>query len=69
MILAEASSGRSDLATSSPLKDEVPGFAAAETVSTGALAEPSPVAWKDAPRTVITFLASPDCTVWMALPA
>jgi hypothetical protein len=26
-------------------------------------------AWNEAVRTVITFLASVDCTVWMALPA
>ena len=44
------------------------GFAAAEIVSICAL-PPSPAAAKDAVRTVITFLASVDCTVWMALPA
>ena len=38
MILAEASSGRSDLASASPLKLEMPGSAAAGTVSIGAVA-------------------------------
>ncbi len=68
MTLAEPSSGRSDLATSSPLKLDRPGSAAADTASTGALPVIS-AALNEAVRTVSTFLASADCTVWMALPA
>ncbi len=62
MILAEASSGRSDFATSSPLKDELPGLSAAATLSTAA-EPPSPAAAKEAVRMVSSFLASVDCTV------
>ena len=68
MIFAEVSSGRSDLESSSPTKDERPGSAVALALSTAA--EPSsPVAWNVEVRTVMTFLASFDFTVWMALPA
>ena len=42
--------------------------AAEAAVSIGAL-PPAPVAWKVEVRTVITFLASLDFTVWIALPA
>ena len=42
--------------------------AAAVAFSTGA-APPSPAAWKVEVRTVMTFLASFDFTVWIALPA
>jgi hypothetical protein len=69
MILAEVSSGRS-LFRQAVLDEgrDRPLSAAAVTVST--LAEPpSPAAWKEAVRTVMTFLASVDCTVWIALPA
>ena len=68
MILAEVSSGRSLFDSSSPTKDEMPGSAAAATFSTGA-EPPSPAAWKAEVRTVMTFLASFDFTVWIALPA
>ncbi|MGY4297857.1 hypothetical protein ACVWXN_005952 [Bradyrhizobium sp. i1.4.4] len=68
MILAEVSSGRSLFATSSPTKDDRPGSAAAATLSTDAL-PPSTAAAKVEVRTVMTFLASFDFTVWMALPA
>ena len=68
MILAEVSSGRSLLATSSPTKLERPGSAAAAAFSTEAL-PPSPAAAKVEVRTVMTFLASFDFTVWIALPA
>jgi hypothetical protein len=54
MILAEVSSGRSLLATSSPTKVDRPGSAAAATLSTAAL-PPSPVAAKVEVRTVMTF--------------
>ena len=67
-IFAELSSGRSPPDSRFSTKVESPGFAAAATVSTGAW-PPSGAAWKDAVRTVITRLASVDCTVWMALPA
>ena len=68
MIRAEVSSGRSDWAISSPLKVDMPGSSAAFTVSMAA-EPPSAAAGKAAVRTVITFLASVACTVWMALPA
>ena len=68
MILAEVSSGRSDFDSSSPTNDEIAGSAAAAAVSTAA-EPPAPVAWNAAVRTVITFLASDDVTVWIALPA
>ena len=67
-ILALVSSGRSEAATLSSTQDESPGSAAAGAVSIGAGAC-SPVAAKLAPRTVTTFFASEDCTVWTALPA
>ena len=67
-ILAEASSGRSEAATLSSTQAEVPGSAPPPAVSIGQGAC-SPVASKLAPRTVTTFFASLDCTVWMALPA
>ena len=67
-ILAEVSSGRSDFDSSAFSKVERPAAAGREIFSIGA--EPlSPAAGKDVARTVMTFLASPDCTVWMALPA
>ena len=68
MIFADVSSGRSLFATSSPTKLERPGSAAAVAFSTGAL-PPSPAAAKVEVRTVMTFLASLDFTVWIALPA
>ena len=66
--MAEVSSGRSDFASSSPTKDEMPGPAAAVAFSTEA-EPPSPAAWKAEVRTVTTFFASFDFTVWIALPA
>ena len=69
MILAEVSSGRSDFESSSPIKPESPGSAAAVTGSIGAGAPPAPVAWKAAVRTVITRFRSPERTVCTALPA
>src|ERR1700690_1062677 len=68
MILAEASSGRSDLASASPTKDDTAGSAAGATVSIGA-EPPSPVAEKEAVRTVTTIFGSVDSTIWIALPA
>src|ERR1700735_4018988 len=55
MILADVSSGRSDLDNSSPTQPDTPGSAAAAAASIGA-DPPSPVAWKAAVRTVMTFL-------------
>ena len=46
----------------------MPGSAAAPTFSTGA-EPPSPAAGNVEVRTVMTFLASFDFTVWIALPA
>ena len=68
MILAEVSSGRSDLDNSSPANVEIAGSAAAATASTGA-EPPWPAAGKVEVRTVITFFLSADFTVWIALPA
>ena len=44
------------------------GIGRGRRVSTGA-EPPSPAAWKVEVRTVMTFLASVDFTVWIALPA
>src|SRR6185437_3064513 len=68
MILAEVSSGRSDADNSSPTKDDSAGSLAAAAFSIGA-EPPCPAAGKVEVRTVMTFLASDDFTVWMALPA
>ena len=68
MILAEVSSGRSLSDSLFSMKLDRPGLAAAATLSTAA-EPPSGAAWKEAVRTVITFLGSLACTVWMALPA
>jgi len=65
--LAEVSSGRSEAATRSSTQDDrAEAFGA--TVSTEA-DPPMPAAAKAAVRTVKTFFASPDFTVWIALPA
>ena len=69
MIFAEVSSGRSESDSRSPTKVDSPGSAGTAASSTGAAAPPAPVAWNDAVRMVITFLASDEVTVWMALPA
>ena len=69
MIFAEVSSGRSDLASASPTKEEMPGSSAAATGSIGAAASPACVAANEAVRIVAMILASVDSTVWMALPA
>ncbi|MNF99717.1 hypothetical protein D3C84_826290 [compost metagenome] len=67
--LAAVSSGRSDLASSSPTKAEMP--ASQEAPMASILAEPpvAATASKPVPRTVITLMAAEDCTVAMALPA
>ncbi|MOA03470.1 hypothetical protein D3C78_1229790 [compost metagenome] len=69
MTLAEVSSGRSDLATSSPTKREMP--ASVTLAMASMLAEPplAATASKPVPRTLITLTAALDCTVAMALPA
>ncbi|MNE93338.1 hypothetical protein D3C80_1911780 [compost metagenome] len=69
MTFAAVSSGRSDLAISSPTKREIPASLTLAMVSM--LAEPpSPAtASKPVPRTVSTLTAALDCTVAMALPA
>ena len=68
MILADVSSGRSLSDSLFSTKVERPGSAAALTVETAA-EPPSGADWKEAVRTVMTFLASVDWTVWIALPA
>ncbi|MOA33692.1 hypothetical protein D3C78_1550070 [compost metagenome] len=69
MIFAAVSSGRSDLAISSPTKREVPASVTLATASM--LAEPpsAATASKPVPRTLITLTDAEDCTVAMALPA
>ena len=68
MIFAEVSSGRSRLRQLLADERREPGSAGGDRLSTGA-EPPSPAAWKAAVRTVMTFLASVDFTVWIALPA
>jgi len=69
MIFALVSSGRSSLAISAPTNDERPASPAPDTAST--LADPPSGAAlaKAVPRTVMTFFASLDWTVAIALPA
>ena len=69
MILAAVSSGRADLVSSAPTKLDVPALPAPLTASTEALPPLVAALAKAVPRTVITFLASDDFTVAMALPA
>ena len=59
--------GRRDSLSST--KVDRPGSAAALDVLDRRAEPPSAAAWKEAVRTVMTFLASVDFTVWMALPA
>ncbi|MDT4859047.1 hypothetical protein FQZ97_935410 [compost metagenome] len=68
-ILAAVSSGRSDLASSSPTKADLPASLTVPTASTAAEPPSALTASKPVPRTVITFTAAEDCTVAMALPA
>ena len=65
---AEASSGRSEVVSSAFENFESPTGAGATMVSTAA-DPPSGADGNAAMRTVMTFLPSDDCTVWMALPA
>ena len=69
MILADVSSGRSCLAISAEMNVDVPASPLPETASI--LAEPpvSSALAKAVPRTVMTFLASDDWTIAIALPA
>ncbi|MNE30058.1 hypothetical protein D3C80_1235580 [compost metagenome] len=69
MIFAAVSSGRSDLASSSPTKADRPKSSAPASVSMAALPPSAATASKPVPRTVITLTAALDCTVAMALPA
>ena len=69
MILAEVSSGRSDFDSSSPTKAGEAGIGRRRDRLDRRPSRRSPAAWKAAVRTVMTFLASVDCTVWTALPA
>jgi hypothetical protein len=69
MILAEPSSGRSLLASSSRTKVARPSTAGAATASTGAPAPSAGVAAKAAVRTVKIFTGSGFLTTSMALPA
>ena len=66
---AAVSSGRSDLLSSADTKREVTGVSSMFTASMVALPPSAGTGSKLAARTVITFLASEDCTVAMALPA
>ncbi|MDT4888972.1 hypothetical protein FQZ97_1256120 [compost metagenome] len=68
-ILAAVSSGRSDLASDSKTKAEVPASVTVPTASMAAEPPSAAAASKPVPRTVITFTAAEDCTVAMALPA
>ena len=67
--MAAVSSGRSDLASSSPTKAELRESNTLLTTST--LAEPpcALAASKPVPRTLMTLTGAEDCTVAMALPA
>ncbi|MNR05204.1 hypothetical protein D3C85_1212180 [compost metagenome] len=67
--LAAFSSGRSDLAISSPTKAEMPASAPAAIASMTALPPSPATASKPVLRTVITLTDALDCTVAMALPA
>ena len=69
MILAAVNSGRSLLAISLPMNLLLPESAAAATVSTAAEPPVAAAASKPVVRTVMTLMASVDCTVAMALPA
>ncbi len=69
MILAAVSSGRSFLVTSRPTKLLLPLSPAAASCSTWALPPVVAAASKPVPRTVMTLILSPLCTVAMALPA
>ena len=68
-ILAEVSSGRSDLDKAALTKLDRPGSAAAATGSIAALPPSALALSKVDVRTVMIFFASLDCTVAMALPA
>ena len=69
MILAAVSSGRADLVSSAPSKLESPESACATAFSMVALPPVVAALAKAVPRTVMTFLASLERTVAMALPA
>ena len=69
MILAAVSSGRSFLAISAPTKLTWALSAAGARRSTAAEPPVAAAASKPVLRTVMTFTASPLCTVAMALPA
>jgi hypothetical protein len=65
---AAVSSGRSDSAISWLTKLEIPASCAASTAASSALPPSAATASKAVVRTVITFLASLDCTVAITLP-
>ena len=69
MIFAAVSSGRSDLDTSRLMNEDNPLSAAAATFSTTALPPSAATASNPVVRTVMTLMASDDCTVASALPA
>ena len=69
MTLALVSSGRSDLLSSAETNDDLPDEAPASTASTVPLPPDAATFSNAVPRTVMTFLASFDLTVAMALPA
>ena len=69
MIFAPVSSGRAETVSSAPLKLESPASPLPDAASTAAEPPVAAALGKAVPRTVITFFASADFTVAMALPA
>ncbi|CAM3561014.1 hypothetical protein BUGL105410_37670 [Burkholderia gladioli] len=69
MMFALVSSGRSSLVTSRFTNCDLPLSAAASIFSTDALPPSAATGSKPVERTVITLIASLDCTVAIALPA
>ena len=69
MILAEVSSGRSDLLIFWPMKVAPPASPAYDTASISPVPPSRATFSKLVPRTVMTSLASLDLTVAIALPA
>src|SRR5665647_3473960 len=69
MIFAAVSSGRSLLAISEPINDDLPLSATPASVSMAAVPPLAAAASKPVVRTVMTLVASRLCTMAMALPA
>ena len=66
--IADTAATGDDLESSAFSNEDKPAAAGAVTASTAA-GPPCAAAAKLAVRTVMTFFASPDFTVWVALPA